>query len=283
MGRTYDARVIEMKDDLAPGGKRAVVESKYIIPNDDAGNAALARIDMGILNEDSLGWRCMGADCSICGEHIYECPHVPGDIYRGNGICEFRFSGITNVLEDSFVFRGGQKDTTQFVPEGADDAAAVVAGAASRLARLVHGDVSWSGLRDLKRDASVDLAALPKQLRAGVAHFSRAAGFGLLCAEPGERSNTQAVVCARDRFQTPQQAARFVREHDFRADKRSTTAKSYVFEQFAKDRAEKDSFEDIGMDEGVMARVCKRAKSEERRRAAESDNPVRRSMSELFD
>jgi len=262
MGLTYDAIVKKRSDPEAtrwPERDRIVVETKYIIPNDDWGTPVTRRIDMGIWREVSLGWRCAGAECSICHEHIYSCPHVPGDIYRAGGLCEFEFSGITNVLEDSFVFRGGQKGTTTFIPEGADNAAAAVAGAASRLMRLTDGDVAWDDIATRKRTAAPDFQKMPNRIRAMVAQYARAQGFGLMCAEPGERTNTQALLCSRERFLDVKEAAQFVREHDFRADRRRTTAKNYVFEQFGEGVAEKGTFEDLGIDEGVVARICKRA------------------------
>ena len=277
MGLTYDARVIKRTDDAAmrwPERDRWAVETKYIIPNTDFGRDTVTNIDLGIFREVSLGWRCAGADCSTCGEHIYSCPHIPGDIYRGKGITEFQFSGITNVLEDSFVFRGGQKGTSTFIPEGAGERAetlAAVAGAASRLSRMVSGDVAWDSLSQLKRDGASDLRTMPNHVRAAVANWSRAAGWGLMCAEPGERGNTQAVVCERSRFETPQAAARWVREHDFRADRRTTSAKSFIFRQFDEAVGEKGSFFDEPMDEGVSARCCKReAKKDPEQKALRS-------------
>ena len=48
------------------------------------------------------------------------------------------------------------------------------------------------------------------------------------------------------------------REHDFRADRRSTSAKSFIFRQFDEAIGEKGSFFEEAMDEGVTARCCKR-------------------------
>jgi hypothetical protein len=257
VGTFFDARIVKRAD--VPERDSHVVEALYYLPNDEEGTRMRTRIDMGIQREVSIGWRCAGAECSICHEHIYACPHVPGDIYREGGLCEFEFSGITNVLEGSMVFRGGQKDTSTFIPEGADDVPAAVAGAASRLMRSVSGDVLWNEIPTLKVEGARDLSVMPSRIRAAIAQYSRATGFGLMCATPGERANTQAVLCGRERFATPQAAARFVRQHDFRADRRRTTAKNYVFEQFGEGVAEKGTFEDLGIDEGVVARICKRA------------------------
>jgi hypothetical protein len=91
----------------------------------------------------------------------------------------------------------------------------------------------------------------------------------------GERSNTQAVLCAKSRFADPKRAARWVRDHDFRADRRKDSEGDFIFEQFPEAQAEAGTLRSIGMDEGVSARVC-RVKQQESsdapgRSACESD------------
>jgi hypothetical protein len=201
------------------------VKCLYAIPADDIGNAITRRIDLGIQREVSIGWRCVGADCSECHEPIWMCRHVPGDVYKG-GICEFEFSGITAVLEGSHVYRGGQKDTATFVPDGAvagaaelpvDGAAGIKANsrpdpfAARRGAQLL-----WSDVGGFKR---------------GVAAGERWAGFGEV--EFGLRGNVHALVMSRERFDTRAAAARWVRDHDWRADRCRETETDFVFDQFA--------------------------------------------------
>lgn len=218
------------------------VQALYYMPNDDEGSRLRTRIDLGIQREVSIGWRCMGAQCSVCNEHIYACPHIPGDIYRGKGICEFEFSGITNVLEGSMVFRGGQKGTSTFIPAGHG-----VAGEASRSAD--DGDMWWREIAPMKRDA-------------------RAAGLGLMFAQPGERGNTQALVFPRSRFADLATAKRWARENDFRADHSAVNEADIVLEQFkAPDGAE---FDDIRIEDGIRARVVN-VTSAERGRSFEED------------
>lgn len=262
VGVFFDARL--KKREAGPGRPKrggTVVEALYLLPNDDEGERMRNRIDLGIQREVSIGWRCAGADCSVCGDHIYACPHVPGDIYRKHGICEFQFSGITNVLEGSMVFRGGQKDTTTFVPEGGDGTAAAVAGAASRLMRAVGGDVPWDAIPDLKRNGARDMEALPNRVRAAIAQHARAQGWGLMCAEPGERSNTQALVFSGSHDVAT--AKRWARENDFRGDRVSSGGGSdLIATQFAESLAEPDSFELIKLEDDVRARICKKKAKE---------------------
>ena len=103
----------------------------------------IERVDAGLDDQVSIGWSCAGADCSECGEPIYSCRHIPGDIYA-KGLCEFEFSGLIRVVEDSFVFQGGQKNTTNFIPDGERGAdAAAVATAVNRFLDSVSGEMAW--------------------------------------------------------------------------------------------------------------------------------------------
>lgn len=67
-------------------------------------------IDGGIYTEASLGFTFRRPTCSICGDDIRDCPHLPGHEYDGRE-CFFYYDDILRVTEGSFVFRGAQPGT----------------------------------------------------------------------------------------------------------------------------------------------------------------------------
>lgn len=267
VGLFFAADVVERPVHGVRGKTRKWVRAKYILPNDDYGKSLAARAKLGIQRDVSIGWSCARATCSECSDHIASCEHAPGDIYD-RGFCTFEFSGITRVLEGSFVWRGGQKDTIAFLPEGDQgDMAASLAGATSRFIDALSGDIDWRGLADLKRNLLAANVALGdrRDLRTLATRYLRAAGFGLMCAKPGDRGNVQRISVAKDRFETPQSAARWVKEHGFPADVRSEHAGAFEFEQFSdKDRKESRL---VQLDEGVTARIMEPKEEPTRKRA----------------
>ena len=264
--RTFDARVVQVEQDGVAERDSLWVQTLFYMLNDDAGKALARRIDAGIDKEVSIGWRCVGADCSECDEPIWSCRHIPGDIYE-RGIAEFQFSGITSMLEDSFVFRGGQKDTTTFVPEGAAPEpvgtasaerfmnATAVASAVNRFMSAMSGDMSWDRIASVKREFLIEIDRMPRGIRLAAEQYRRAIGIGTMCAEPGDRRNTQSLRLARSSFKSSAAARRWARDHDFRADRMTTTSSSFLFEQQREDLFEADAFRMRNVDEGVKARV----------------------------
>lgn len=255
------------------------VEALYFVPADSRGNEIVRRIDLGVQREVSIGWRCAGADCSECGDPIWACPHIPGDIYK-KGICEYHFSGVTSVLEGSFVFRGGQKDTSTFVPEGAAGEGAPEAQAAMRSA-MIHGsrDLAWDLIQEAKQLNNMDQFILRHHKRgkawATGALMDRAVGMGALFGQQGDRANTQSILCGKERFSTRQSAARWARDHDFRADKVKQVDRGFQFEQFPERLVEPDSFKAVRLDEGVEANTCKKKR-------ADAGEDRGRSLEEMF-
>ncbi|MFN3821702.1 MAG: hypothetical protein ACK4OO_05155 [bacterium] len=67
-------------------------------------------IDGGLWCEASLGFLFRQATCSLCGEEIRKCPHIPGKEYP-QGLCYFYYDQIIKVTEGSFVYRGAQPGT----------------------------------------------------------------------------------------------------------------------------------------------------------------------------
>jgi len=127
-------------------------------------------------------------------------------------------------------------------------------------------DLSWDMIMQAKVENSLDRFVV-RHHRRGMdwisrAMMERAVGLGVLFGQPGERGNTQAVVCERSRFESRKDAAKWVRDHDFRADSVVEEQSSFKFEQFPERLAEPDSFKRVKLDDGVDANTCKRAARE---------------------
>ena len=283
VGRIFSAKVSRVENPDLPARDQHWLEALYYVPRDEAGEAHVRRVDLGIFREVSFGWRCMGQDCSVCGESIYRCPHIPGEIYAERGFCEYEFSGITAALEVSHVFRGGQKDTSTFAPE---DAGRVASSAPDLSALAMRSFVP--GTRDIDPAALMiakrhnggilqrhlgDSQTLEHWLR--TEEGERAVGMGaLFFGVQGERANTQAITVRSDRFSSRYAAAKWVREHDFRADRMKEANGLLTFEQVPDKQFESKGWRSIQLDTGIEARVGKPTKGQE------SDN---RTITEGFD
>lgn len=246
VGRFVTGKRIE-REGRAPKRDRWWVEGLFYLPRDAEGDAIAKRIDQGIYREVSIGWRCLDATCNICRNDIRDrdrCEHIPGELYD-QGLCEYQFSGITAVLEGSLVFAGGQKDTSTFTPAGERGATWQEWAAAPQLRD--------SDLPAFKRSAVLDAEGI---LDAATRSHRQ---------EERQRTSVQSVVCSKSRFGSEAEAARWARDHDFRADKVDATDDSFRFRQFEPTRCKDDSFRTIEMDEGVKAVICKKANSGEGR------------------
>ena len=67
-------------------------------------------IDGGIYCEASIGFTFRRPACSICGEDIRRCEHVPGQSYQDQ-LCHFFYDQVLRVTEGSIVYRGSQPGT----------------------------------------------------------------------------------------------------------------------------------------------------------------------------
>lgn len=273
VGRIFHARVARIENpDLVPADQHWL-EALYYVPRDAEGEAHVRRVDLGVYREVSFGWRCMGQDCSVCGEPIYRCPHIPGDIYEDKGFCEYEFSGLTAALEVSHVFRGGQKDTSTFVPDTVAGEPTAPELSMSAMRAFVPGtrDIDPAALILAKRHNG---ALASGRLKAGQTledwlagdEGSKAVGMGaLFFGKQGERANTQAIQMRPERFSSRAAAARWVRDHDFRADRVRETNGVMSFEQQPEARFESRGWRTIRLDSGIEARVGKPAASSEAR------------------
>ena len=216
------------------------VEALFYVPNDEEGNNIIRRIDLGTWREVSLGWRFTSANCGICGEAIRDCPHLPGEIYE-EGIADFEMSGIVDVLEGSMVFRGGQKGTHLFNP-------------GQRALSVCETEYP-----NLTSSATIFRNKYEK----------RAGGMFGPPPKPGLRSSVQCVVASRLRFDTPAEAAKWVREHSFRADTMGNDGEGYRFEQFK--LSENQELKRIKLEDGIFALVTKNSSKDTERALPEGD------------
>lgn len=78
----------------------------YILDADE--NRPLIRnIEGGVYRSTSMGFSFMHPQCSVCGEDIRTCSHVPGRTY-GNDMCHYVMRDVAEVLEGSVVYWGSQ-------------------------------------------------------------------------------------------------------------------------------------------------------------------------------
>lgn len=87
----------------------------YWIKESDGAEDLKNNIDGGIYKECSISFLFRFPECSICGQDIRECRHIPFQEYEvspGNKeIAHFKYRQIEKVLETSLVFRGSIPDT----------------------------------------------------------------------------------------------------------------------------------------------------------------------------
>lgn len=248
-----------MNGDRVPKNDNYWVKGMFYVPKDPEGDAIVRRIDTGIYREVSLGWRCLGADCDLCGNPINDrnqCPHVPGEVYD-SGLCIYRFSAVTSVLEGSLVFAGGQKDTSTFTP-GETSARLISKGVQMSLDEFIEPfDLPSTWMGPLKREFVRQLPEMMETTRQ-------------------RRHEVQSILCSRERFEDRSAAARWVRDHEFRADQPDEVGDVFRFRQFELDKDSQTSMLDL--DQHVKAVMAKR--SQRRTREVESDDPS--NIEELF-
>lgn len=94
-------------------------------------------VDAGIQREVSLHWYFTDARCGICSEDIRSCDHFPGETYDGVR-CWYDMENVTDIIETSFVIKGGQRGTSLWQPA------------------QLEGSMSFGrAIRELKSDSAV--------------------------------------------------------------------------------------------------------------------------------
>lgn len=95
------------------GDTLSVRPDVYVLRTQD--NADFIRnIEGGVYRETSIGFAFRTPECSVCGQHISTCGHIPGRDYAG-ATCHFIMREVVDVLEGSVVSCGSQG--TQFVAQ----------------------------------------------------------------------------------------------------------------------------------------------------------------------
>lgn len=116
VGRWFDAALI-----VNPDGSRWV-KALFYLPADEANAQLVARIDAGAVSEGSLQLEFSTYQCSIDGEPVGECPHMPGDIYDGVTALAV-VKDVTSVWEASLVWSGMLEGTSMFIAASRHSAA----------------------------------------------------------------------------------------------------------------------------------------------------------------
>ena len=87
----------------------------YWMKNSEGAEDLKNNIDGGIYKECSISFLFTLPECSICGQDIRQCRHIPFHEYDGKSgdrqIAHFKYRNIEKVLETSLVFRGAVPDT----------------------------------------------------------------------------------------------------------------------------------------------------------------------------
>jgi hypothetical protein len=67
----------------------------------------ILNIEGGVYRETSIGFSFRTPECSVCGEDLRRCDHVPGRSY-GDELCHFVMHDVIDVIEGSIVPSGSQ-------------------------------------------------------------------------------------------------------------------------------------------------------------------------------
>jgi len=95
------------------GERLTVRPDVYVLRTSDNGEFIL-NIEGGVYRETSIGFSFQTPECSVCGEDLRTCAHVPGRCY-GDGQCHYVMRNVLEVIEGSVVPSGSQG--TRFVPQ----------------------------------------------------------------------------------------------------------------------------------------------------------------------
>jgi hypothetical protein len=69
-------------------------------------------IDGGLYNEASISFAYLKPTCSVCGEDVRTCHHLPGTpMPEGKGTVFYYYDDVVAVLEGSLVYRGAEPGT----------------------------------------------------------------------------------------------------------------------------------------------------------------------------
>ena len=94
---------------------RSWIEVSFYWLRSPHGDRLAADIDSGIVKEGSIGFEFRLPRCSVCGQDIRTCDHIPGHEYADatgqSQSAHYEYRQITRVLETSLVYRGATPGT----------------------------------------------------------------------------------------------------------------------------------------------------------------------------
>lgn len=88
------------------GEKRSVRPDVYVLRTVDNADFIL-NIEGGVYRETSIGFAFRMPECSVCGQDLRRCDHVPGRSY-GDDSCHYVMRDVLEVIEGSVVPSGSQ-------------------------------------------------------------------------------------------------------------------------------------------------------------------------------
>ena len=91
-------------------GHSYIVPKLYWLKAHSRAEDLRVEIDGGLVNEASIAFYFTTPTCSVCGNDIRECSHVPGSMVEGN-LCFYYYDGVDMVTEGSLVYRGAEPGT----------------------------------------------------------------------------------------------------------------------------------------------------------------------------
>jgi hypothetical protein len=117
IARNFKAELVQRDVENPTGdrGKNWVKVWFYWLKNSKDALSLKENIDHGIYKECSLGFVFEFPECSICGEDMRRCQHIPFKTYEtpdGEKEGFFNYRNITKVLETSLVYRGAVPNTS---------------------------------------------------------------------------------------------------------------------------------------------------------------------------
>ncbi|TKJ41084.1 hypothetical protein CEE37_05300 [candidate division LCP-89 bacterium B3_LCP] len=93
-------------------GSKYIVPSFYWLRGHSSADDLRVAIDGGLYSEASISFAYEKPTCSVCGEDIRTCEHLPGSAHGDDGNPVFYYyDNVVAVLEGSLVYRGAQPGT----------------------------------------------------------------------------------------------------------------------------------------------------------------------------
>ena len=93
-------------------GANYIVPRFYWLRGHSSADDLRVAIDGGLYNEASISFAYQTPTCSVCGEDIRDCEHLPGAPAEKEGeVIFYYYDNVVAVMEGSLVYRGAQPGT----------------------------------------------------------------------------------------------------------------------------------------------------------------------------